>query len=96
MGDTRKIVGDQIRRLRDYAGLTQQQLGLMVGLSREQINRMENGTGNPSLNQLDKVLEGIGCPINKLFDEQSWTELGIIRGKPAIPQEEYRINYRIL
>ena len=97
MGDTKAKIGDQIRRLRIQSGLTQQQLAHMVGLSREQVNRLENGTGNPGLSQLEKVLGGLGCPVEKLFDERSWYEMGLTAVPPDdYPREQFRINYRVM
>lgn len=93
MGDTKTTLGNQIRKLRMQMGLTQQQLAFMAGVSREQISRMENGIGNPSLSQLDKILEGLGCPIDRLFDEDSWKTMGLVFGSPLEHKEEYRINY---
>lgn len=96
MGDTRTTLGKQIRKLRVQMGLTQQQLAFMAGVSREQVCRLENGTSNPSLGQLDKVLEGLGCPIDKLFDEESWKAMGLVFATPAEYQEKYNINYWVM
>lgn len=74
-------------------GLTQQQLAFMAGVSREQISRLENGAGNPGLGVVDKVLEGMGCPIDKLFDEESWKAMGLVFASPSEYREKYRINY---
>ncbi|MCI8424245.1 MAG: helix-turn-helix transcriptional regulator [Adlercreutzia sp.] len=67
MGKTKQIVGERIRALRNGQGLTQEQLGMMVGLNRVQISRLETGSMNTSLDNLDKVLDGLGCSIDELF-----------------------------
>lgn len=67
MGDTKQKVGERIRALRIEQGLTQEQLGMMTGLNRVQISRLETGSKNTSLDNLDKVLDGLDCPIDELF-----------------------------
>lgn len=101
MGDTKAKIGDQVRKLRTQMGLTQQQLAFMVGLSREQVNRLENGTGNPGMGQLDKILDGLGCPIERLFDEYSWQLMGLVPRMPdyhgdRFSAEQFPINYRVM
>ena len=67
MGDTKQKVGERIRALRIEQGLTQEQLGMMTGLNRVQISRLETGSKNTPLDNLDKVLDGLDCPIDELF-----------------------------
>lgn len=67
MGSTKQIVGERIKKLRKQQGLTQERLGMMTGLNRVQISRLETGSMNTSLDNLDKVLDGLGCSIEELF-----------------------------
>lgn len=73
MGNTKHIIGQRVRRHRTQQGLSQDQLGKMVGLNRVQICRMELGGGNVTLGNLDKVLDGLGLTIEDMFE-----------GKPGI------------
>lgn len=71
MGNTKHIIGQRVRRHRTQQGLSQDQLGKMVGLNRVQICRMELGGGNVTLGNLDKVLDGLGLTIEDMFDGES-------------------------
>lgn len=51
-----------IARLREEKGLTQQQLGAMVEVSRQTIISLENGKYNPSIL--------LAYKISKVFDKQ--------------------------
>ena len=45
---------------RKEAGMTQQQLAEKSGVHQVNISRIENGTGNPSVETLQKLAKGLG------------------------------------
>ena len=45
---------------RKEAGMTQQQLAEKSGVHQVNISRIENGTGNPSVETLQKLAKGMG------------------------------------
>jgi transcriptional regulator with XRE-family HTH domain len=47
--------GDRIKAVRERRGYTQAQLGGLVGVSRNTINRVENHLAGPSLRLLEKL-----------------------------------------
>lgn len=51
-----------IRKYRDEAGLSQQELGAAVGLSRQQVWRIERGDSKPSADSAAKLSAIIGVP----------------------------------
>ena len=53
----------QVRRLRDEQGLTQAALAARVGVSQQQIAKLERPGGNPSVGTLAKVAAALGCQI---------------------------------
>ena len=65
----RLILGEVLSRKRVKAGLSKQQLALMVGLNRLTIRKIENGTANPSLNVLLRITAGIGISLADTFVE---------------------------
>ncbi|WP_394355958.1 helix-turn-helix domain-containing protein [Adlercreutzia shanghongiae] len=67
MGETQQIIGGRVRAVRESKGLTQEQLSLMVGVSRMSIWRLENDSENVSVACLDKLLDGLGCTIIELL-----------------------------
>ncbi len=52
--------GKVFRLHRKACGLTQEQLGLMVGVNRLTIRRIEYGTANPTMDVLLKLCDGMG------------------------------------
>lgn len=51
-----------VRKYRDANGLTQQELGVAVGLSRQQVWRIERGDSRPSPDSAEKLSAVIGVP----------------------------------
>ncbi len=52
-------VGENIRRIRQERGLTQRQLGEMVGASEAYIRAYESGRRNPKPSSLEKIAEAL-------------------------------------
>ncbi|GAA4527648.1 hypothetical protein GCM10023160_24230 [Brachybacterium paraconglomeratum] len=57
-------IGRSIRRARKDAGLTQQQLGELAGLSDRTIREIEIGSGSPGLRSVLTVLAVLGLSVN--------------------------------
>ncbi len=47
--DMRKLVGDNVSRVRKEKGLTQEQLSELSGLSQQYISDLERGKRNPTI-----------------------------------------------
>ena len=54
---------------------TQEQLAEATGITQENINRIENGTANPSLSTLKRLAAGMGMRLNIEFVPNSPTRL---------------------
>lgn len=54
---------EQIKAARKRAGITQGQLSLCCGLDQPSLSKIENGTGNPTLETLEKISKCLGEPI---------------------------------
>lgn len=67
MDDFRKEIGRRIMERRTELGLTQQKLGMMVGVNNIHISRVELGQQNVSIDTLAKILEGIEMSFEDLF-----------------------------
>lgn len=57
-----------IRRYRDAAGLSQQELADRVGISKSYISSLELGYRAPSLNLLVKIAQSLGVRPGKMVD----------------------------
>ena len=58
-----------IRRYRDAAGLSQQELADQVGISKSYISSLELGYRAPNLNLLVKISQTLGIKPGKMVDE---------------------------
>lgn len=59
---------NQVRRVREEQGLSQQRLGEILGVSRQTVNSIENGRYDPSLPLAFKISRHFNLTIEELFD----------------------------
>ena len=52
---------------RERAGLTQEQLAEVTGITQADISRLENGEANPSLGTLKRLAAGLGLTLKLEF-----------------------------
>lgn len=62
-------VGDNIRRLRENEGITQEGLALKSGLSQGYINQLENGKRRYTQKTLELIAEALSVPVIEFFKE---------------------------
>ena len=60
--------GKVLRRLREEAGLTQEQLGFEADLRRTYVSILELGQQQPSLTTILKVAQALNCSPGRLLD----------------------------
>jgi putative transcriptional regulator len=58
---------NRVREKRGEFGYTQEQLGEMIGVSRQTIISIENGRYNPSLLLAYKIAQAFRCTIEEIF-----------------------------
>ena len=63
-----QLIGDKIRALRKRRGLSQEQLGELVGFSQSKISKIENGDWD-SLSDLRLIAKALEVPIEELVKE---------------------------
>jgi transcriptional regulator with XRE-family HTH domain len=77
-------IGEQIKRLRKAAGLTQQQLASDAGLSMSAIIHMEAGrVPRPRLDTLRKLAKVLSCTLDELAGDENGGE----EEKPKKPRK---------
>ena len=59
-----ELIGDMIQRARKERNLTQEQLGALIGVKKAQISRLENKTGNVTIETILKVFKALGAQVN--------------------------------
>ncbi|RVI65327.1 helix-turn-helix domain-containing protein [Sinorhizobium meliloti] len=60
-------VGRNIRHARERRGLSQRQLGEMIGVTHQQVQKYESAGDRISASRLAVTARFLGCSINKLF-----------------------------
>lgn len=59
-------IGKRIAKLRQEAGLSQEKLAEMLGISRQAVTKWESGKGNPDTENLIRLSEIFGCSLDEL------------------------------
>ena len=68
MNQTCMALGKRIRKLREKAGLTQEQLAEKAELSLKHLGELERGRGNPSLSSIEHLARALGLPFVEICD----------------------------
>ena len=86
-----EVVGRNIFRLRQIAGLNQKEAALKAGISRPAFAAIEKGEADPRSETLHKIAGALGVPIRELFVEMP--ELKYIRFRMSrITEQKKRIR----
>jgi transcriptional regulator with XRE-family HTH domain len=67
MEDVRKIVGRNVRRLREEAGLSQEKLALEAELDRTYVSGVERGVRNPTVTVVARIAKALKIEPDKLL-----------------------------
>lgn len=81
MGDSLDVArrfGENLRRVRRQADISQEELGFRSGLHRTEVGLLERGARVPRLDTLLKLAAGLDIRIESpLFEGMSWTRAGV-------------------
>lgn len=69
-----EVFGQNLKKLRKSRSLTQEQLGLKLNLSRNQINNYENAMFEPSMETLLQISSFFNVPLDILFSGYDQTK----------------------
>ena len=61
------IIGNNIKRIRQNKGVTQEQLGDIIGVTGQAISKWENGSALPDIQVLPKLADYFGISIDELM-----------------------------
>lgn len=59
-----ELIGDMIQKARKDRNLTQEQLGELIGVKKAQISRLENNTGNVTMETVLRVFRALNAKVN--------------------------------
>ena len=68
-GKIKKQIGNNIRKYRKQAGLTQVELSIQADLTDARITQIERGLGAPSMLKLFMIAEALKIPASKLLEQ---------------------------
>lgn len=66
--DMRKLVGRNVRRLRQLAGMTQEDLAAKSGFGQQYISDLERGRRNPTILSLYEIAQALGSTPTALIE----------------------------
>jgi transcriptional regulator with XRE-family HTH domain len=64
--------GENLRRCRKRAGMSQEDLGFAAGLHRTEVSGLERGARVPRIDTLIKLAGGLSTPPEELLDGIGW------------------------
>jgi transcriptional regulator with XRE-family HTH domain len=68
--DVRRVVGQNVQRLRIKAGLSQAALAERMGVDRAYLSGLELGQRNPTVVTLWHIAEALGVKLHSLVEEK--------------------------
>lgn len=66
-----QIIGQNVRRIRNRIGMSQEKLGDALGLTFQQVQKYEKGTNRIGGSRMVQVANALGCTILDLFQGTS-------------------------
>jgi repressor LexA len=84
------MIMDELKRLREAAGLSQVQLALRLGVSQGAVANWERGFRVPQTGSLIKIASILGCGVDALLGLN--TQSADAARDNTIPDREVRVN----
>jgi transcriptional regulator with XRE-family HTH domain len=74
--DIRRVVGENVRRFRQAAGLSQEDLAARMGVEQGYVSRLEVGGRNPTIVTIWHAAEALAIKPAALFEAPQLTSRG--------------------
>lgn len=59
--------GEEVKRLREKKGYTQEQFAELLGIHRTYVNQIENNKKTPSFTLMVRIAEALGVSVKKIL-----------------------------
>lgn len=93
MEDMKEIIGKNIRIIRTSKGMTLQNLSKQVGITHQQLSRIEKGAGT-STSTLERIAAILNVDMTSLIDEPEATlQRSVSKTKNYIPEQACKQMY---
>lgn len=66
--------GDRLRNVRKARGLSQDEMGALIGTSKQVISRYETGQRTPKITVVNQYASKLGISLNELMGDESISE----------------------
>ncbi|MET8977090.1 XRE family transcriptional regulator [Streptomyces sp. NPDC004539] len=80
MSSENALVAHNVRLLRERRGLSQTELARRAGLAKQTLSRLEQGTGNPTVDTLFAIAAALRVPVARLVADRGRT-VAVHRGE---------------
>jgi transcriptional regulator with XRE-family HTH domain len=67
MSTISKKLGQNIKKIREMVNMSQGDICRITGMDRGYISRVENGSKNPTISNLEKIAKALGVEPNELL-----------------------------
>lgn len=91
--EKKNAVGSNIRKFRLKAGITQEELALMSGLSQGYINQLESGKRNYTQKSLGLIANALSIPIIEFFREDEEIPLVSEKESSYLKKRSYKKEF---
>lgn len=85
------MLGENLRKARKIAKMTQEDLAKCIGVQRSVISKYETGAIEPSISQLEKIASAFCVPVSDLVASVAY-DLGFDDGSKAEEWQNYVIH----
>lgn len=73
--------GENLARLRERSGLSQEEVGIRADLHRTEISQLERGLRHARIDTVAKLAGALGAEPGEFFEGIAWTPTEIQRGR---------------
>ena len=63
--------GEKMKKIRNERGLSQQELGKILGIKQQTVAQYEKVPYTPKYDTVRKIAEALDCPINSLVEDET-------------------------
>ncbi len=88
-------IGEKISEKRKLAGLTQKELGELMGVDGATIGKYERNVLNPKFETVKKIADALGCNVADLDENLAVSAADIIAGIATVASEDEESRKRI-
>lgn len=80
--------GENLTRLRERSGLTQEEAGIRADLHRTEISQLERGLRCPRADTIAKLVGTLGAEVGEFFEGIAWTPAQVRPGNFEVFNED--------